>query len=510
MKRWAVRLRSLALLGTLGVVAGAALVGAQPQPEPAHASVSTFQNPVSFKESGDPQIFHASDGNYYMAWPDNNKLYLYKSASLVDIMRGQMTLAWTAPTGCSGNSCPSQDIWAPEIYNLNGNWYLYFTASDGNGGYHRNYVLENTSSDPTAGSWTLKGKLADPNADYWTEDPSILNLNGSLYFLWSGTDGDTGTSWPGGTTAGGLYIASMSNPYTLSSARTKVSSPSSDEANVNEAPAAIVHGSKVFVAYSAGTFTSGGYHLGYLSASTSANLLSASSWTKTENVFMSTSDTFGPGSNGFTTSPDGTQDWIVYGARDRDPATYGSGASNYRSLRMQQLTWDGSGNPVFGTPAATTSALAVPSGDAGNIISGAPIGKTIFLRSLSNYNAVSTRTDQTNGPVDAMATVASDWEKYQVVDAGGGQIALKSQNNGSYVSAWQSDANTPLETRGATSIGAWEKFTWVRNADETISLMASNGSYVSAWASDTNAPLEARGATSINTWEKFGWGTIVP
>jgi hypothetical protein len=42
---------------------------------------------------------------------------------------------------------------------------------------------------------------------------------------------------------------------------------------------------------------------------------------------------------------------------------------------------------------------------------------------------------------------------------------------------------------------------------KTIRLQASNGSYVSAWQSDANTPLEAR-SPHIQAWETFSWSTV--
>ncbi len=63
---------------------------------------------------------------------------------------------------------------------------------------------------------------------------------------------------------------------------------------------------------------------------------------------------------------------------------------------------------------------------------------------------------------------ASDWEKFTIVDAGGGKIALRSM--GKFVS---SENGTKAITRSRTTIGGWEQFTQVENADGTISFLAT-------------------------------------
>ncbi len=139
--------------------------------------------------------------------------------------------------------------------------------------------------------------------------------------------------------------------------------------------------------------------------------------------------------------------------------------------------------------------------------SGAPIGQTIWLKA-SNGNYASARTDQTNTPLQCIATTPQAWEEFTAVDAGHGLIALKAVANGLYVSAWLNDPNTPLEARSATTIQAWEEFTWLAQGSGTVALQAAaNGDYVSAWQSDPNTPLEAR-ATSVQAWETFQWGSV--
>ena len=134
-----------------------------------------------------------------------------------------------------------------------------------------------------------------------------------------------------------------------------------------------------------------------------------------------------------------------------------------------------------------------------------PIGQTVWLKSVANGNYVSARANTTDSPLWASASEVRTWEKYQVVDAGGGFVALRALANNLYVTARISQTDVPLQAR-ASSIGSWEKFVWVRNGDGTVSLRSiANNKYVSARINETNNPLEAR-IDTIATWEKFTWG----
>src|SRR5262245_32767326 len=65
----------------------------------------------------------------------------------------------------------------------------------------------------------------------------------------------------------------------------------------------------------------------------------------------------------------------------------------------------------------------------------APIGQTIWLQATNNNGYVSARTDQTDKPLEAIATQVRAGEAFDVVDAGNGLIALRAHDNSAYVSA---------------------------------------------------------------------------
>jgi GH43 family beta-xylosidase len=73
-------------------------------------------------------------------------------------------------------------------------------------------------------------------------------------------------------------------------------------------------------------------------------------------VFSGTPDVYGVGHASFTTSPDGTEDWIIYHSKvDTQPGWN-------RVIRTQKFTWNTDGSPNFGTPTATGESVHQPSG----------------------------------------------------------------------------------------------------------------------------------------------------
>src|SRR5690348_13899352 len=139
-----------------------------------------FYNPI-IGNGQDPWCIYAN-GYYYLMQTDGG-LNIRKAPRLT----GSTGLGTVSPVNVLSVPGPNnQEIWAPELHYINGNWYIYFAADDGNDINHRIYVAEANTQDPM-GPWTLVGRLYDPGADFWAIDPTILQkADGSLYLIWSG------------------------------------------------------------------------------------------------------------------------------------------------------------------------------------------------------------------------------------------------------------------------------------------------------------------------------------
>jgi GH43 family beta-xylosidase len=243
------------------------------------------------------------------------------------------------------------------LHFLRGKWYIYVAADDGDNANHRMYVLENPAADPFDGGFALKGKVADPAADRWAIDGTVLELAGRLYFVWSGWEGSEDVCQL-------LYIAPMADPWTLSGPRVEISRPTHPwesrgaPPSVNEGPQVLVRGRTVFLVYSASGSWTDHYCLGLLSASTDADPLDPSTWTKHPHpVFESGNGVVSPGHCSFTTSPDHTEDWLLYHA-----AKF-RGAGWDRSVRAQRFAWNTDGTPRFGRPAPPNAPVPLPRGE---------------------------------------------------------------------------------------------------------------------------------------------------
>ncbi len=210
-------------------------------------------------------------------------------------------------------------------------------------------MLEGTGANPLTASWAEKGQIQTGWQSFALDATTFVN-NGTRYLLWAQHDNNL----PASNTS--LYIASMSNPWTLSSAAVSISAPTlaweKVGYQVNEGPAVLQRNGRIFLTYSASA-TDANYCLGLLTASASANLLSASSWAKTQTpVFTSNASTsqYGPGHNSFTVSEDGQSDIMVYHDRSYRDISGDPLNDPNRRTRVQKVYWKADGTPDFGIP----------------------------------------------------------------------------------------------------------------------------------------------------------------
>ena len=134
----------------------------------------------------------------------------------------------------------------------------------------------------------------------------------------------------------------------------------------------------------------------------------------------------------------------------------------------------------------------------------APVGQTIWLRSLRSDRYVTANLDQTGSPLTASwATSVQDWERFVVVAAQQGRVALRSVANGRYVAVENNRADKLLRAN-RTAVGGWEQYEWVSNSDGTVSLRALvNGRYVRVTASGAVVAT----SSGVTAETKFSWGT---
>lgn len=294
------------------------------------------------------------DGStYYYMMPDNRPghLSIYSASSLDSLCNAVPVTVWES------DHAHFQNIWSPELHKINGRWYIYFEADNGNTDNHHIYVLECNSPDPQSRQWDLHGPIMVYKDWNYGIHPSTFTVDDRQYMVWSGWEKrrlEVETQC--------IFIAEMENPWTLKSERVLISRPeyewerqwinpdgsrSAYPIFVNENPEPYISpdGKNVVIAYSSSGIWTIFSTLGMLHASTESDLLNPNSWTKnTEPVFISNGKSKYGGVSNITLIPDvddkGTI--MLFQAKELE------GSVNLNdAIIMKKIDWKDS-LPVFG------------------------------------------------------------------------------------------------------------------------------------------------------------------
>lgn len=169
--------------------------------------------------------FFVVSGNTCLYIESNNESFIQirETPTLKDLHDGPVLKVW--------HDTKEQQVWAPELHLIDGKWYIYYAASDGNNANHRTYVLE---GDTPFGPFT-KHQIGP---DIWGIDMTTFTYHGCRYAVWSGWE-KNGDEFPQN-----LYIAEMESPIKLKTDRVKIAAPLFDweqsHERINEGPQAII------------------------------------------------------------------------------------------------------------------------------------------------------------------------------------------------------------------------------------------------------------------------------
>lgn len=311
-----------------------------------------YINPIVLQRA-DPWIYKHTDGYYYFtaSVPAFDCIELRRAATIQELGAAVPTVIWKKHA--AGKM--SAHIWAPEIHFIDNKWYIHFAAggSDENMDEvweHRMYVLENEAANPLEPTWVEKGQLQTK----WESvalDATTFEHQGVRYLVWAQQDPQIkGNS--------NIYIAEMSNPWTISGKQVMLSKPEYQWETigfgVNEGPAVLKKNGRIFISYSASA-TDDHYCMGLLTVWDTSDLLDPNSWTKApEPVFKTNEETgqYGPGHNCFTVSEVGSEDIMVYHSRNYKEIIGDPLFDPNRHTRAQRLEWNEDGTPGFGIPVA--------------------------------------------------------------------------------------------------------------------------------------------------------------
>ncbi|MGV3773041.1 MAG: family 43 glycosylhydrolase [Verrucomicrobiales bacterium] len=305
----------------------------------------TFMNPIIPPPSADPWVIYHNGFYYYCESRNQDSIHVRKAKSFTEFGLDAGLEVWNAPV-FGGNS---KAVWAPELHLLDGKWYIYYAADDGLNENHRMWVLEGLTDDPQ-GPYRCRGVL---DTQGWAIDGTVLTMDdGQMYYLWSG--------WPGNVNGRqNIYIAPMSNPYTISGPRVLIAEPEEAWETIDmaicEGPQILKQNGKVFLVYSASGSWTVDYCLGMLQLK-GADPLDRANWEKAGCVFQKSKRVWGVGHCSFVKSPDGMEDWIIYHAKTKVKKGW-----NDRNVHAQRFTWTEDGIPVFGSPIPSGVPIQNPS-----------------------------------------------------------------------------------------------------------------------------------------------------
>ncbi|KAF2753756.1 alpha-N-arab-like proteininofuranosidase [Pseudovirgaria hyperparasitica] len=360
-----------ALIATFASLAAMAVTQTPPM-----GNNATYMNPILDREAADPWVIRYDDW-YYMIFSTNDNIVLHRSRILTDWRQAENKTIFTPEEGQNY----SKSLWAPELHQLDDKWYVIFTADPRGDNpppeiemycywncpavLHRMFVLESSGSDAWNSDYSMKAELN--TYDQFAIDGTYFKHDTGLYHIYSCWY-QSYSAWPAN-----LCIQKLSNPWTVETnftERVVLSTPSepwektpygrqeNDRLSSNEGPEQLVNPQtgQMFVIYSAARSDNRNYCLGQLEL-VGEDPMNVNDWKKHTAgcVFYQNAleKAYGVGHASFTTSPDGSESWIVYHGM-RNP-TNGWQA---RTVRAQKFDWNDDGSPKFPRPGYGPYAVA--------------------------------------------------------------------------------------------------------------------------------------------------------
>jgi GH35 family endo-1,4-beta-xylanase len=204
---------------------------------------------------------------------------------------------------------------------------------------------------------------------------------------------------------------------------------------------------------------------------------------------------------------------LVWGIRDNDswiPSAFGSGVAayllynssyaqngNYSSTGvLTKGAWTGFRDGIAGLANKTfPDASLVGNGNPGTVVTTtSPVGKAIYMQNGGKYVS----SENGVGNMNCNRTSVGTYERFTVVSQANGKVALKG-TNGRYVS--NENGTAPI-TCNRTTVGTNELFDLVNLTSTSFQLRGSNARFVSSENGTANMTCNR---TTAGAWETFNW-----
>ncbi len=298
-------------------------------------------------QRADPYIYRHTDGTCYFtaSVPEYDRIILRKSETIEGLREAKEVTVWEKHE----QGIMSVHIWAPEIHYIHGEWFIYYAAGDIDDIWAiRPYVLRCTGQDPVNDAWEEMGQMQGLDAFSFQDfslDMTVFEHKNEWYCIWA-------EKVSVGKKISNLYIARMETPWKLATEQVLLTSPDYDWERVdfwvNEGPAILKHGGKIYMTYSASA-TGASYCVGMLTADAGADVLDPTVWKKERMPVLATDvekGMIGPGHNCFVKSDDGKDDIMVYHARQYDEIAGDPLYDPNRHAYLMKVEWKDQ-RPVF-------------------------------------------------------------------------------------------------------------------------------------------------------------------
>lgn len=322
---------------------------------------ATYQNPIA--GYADPSVVYA-DGWYYYTYAKDYAgkpaVYMAKAANLFDIGKVTPVLIWSQ--ALSGQAKDMEALWAPQLYKLDGKWYIYAACQFPNDQDPSTNMVKRypyvwvAETDDPIGSYQFFGCMENLDKEAFSYlSPRIIQHDGNTYMFFSGfwraADGSNGTHIQR------MRVVKLESPTRMADGQVVISSPMySYEKGIMEGPFPFyAPDGTLYLLFAAGHTRTDEYCTGMLRFTGGKDdpLTDASLWKKYEKPLQFTdyaSGVYSPGAMIVTTSPDGKDYYGVFHAKE-----YHYSAYTMRRMYMQKIDFAADGTPTMTAVPATST-----------------------------------------------------------------------------------------------------------------------------------------------------------
>ena len=315
-----------------------------------------IKNPQGVTGIGDPFILYAG-GAYYM--------YATSTGTGFKVWKLSGSRRWTNVGMAyqkSGTSFGNTNYWAPEVYEYNGKYYMFYSAQYNKSAGGTSYAIGCAVSDSPAGPFTdiIPGKpVYDPG--YAVIDANVLfDRSGKIYLYYSRDCSENVVSGKHVSQIYGIELAAdfkstIGEPVLISTPDAEWETVTGDF-RWNEGPCVFERNGVYYLMYSGGCYADNSYSVGYATSDSPLG-----KYVKSDKNPILKGDgqkVSGPGHNNYFMSPDGTEMYTVYHSH-----TNPSEGGGNRQLCIDKIVFDENGNLSINGP--TFFSQPAPSGLSG-------------------------------------------------------------------------------------------------------------------------------------------------